>query len=57
MIAEGFALGKRCSNSTPTLVSAEIPKQHIFAVFTGRKESEIVLDPRWLQCLQRVPVR
>src|SRR5579863_8296013 len=34
-VAEGFAEGKRCSNKRPTLVQAQIPKPHIFAVFIG----------------------
>jgi hypothetical protein len=51
-IAEGFASGKRCINSEPTLVSAKIQKWHIFAVFLDRKESEIVLDPRRLRNLR-----
>jgi hypothetical protein len=38
-VAEGFAQGKRCINSEPTLVTALIPKQHIFAVFLDRDES------------------
>ena len=50
-IAAEFAQGKRCRNKTPTLVHAEIPKQHILAVFTERQESEIVLDPRRLRRL------
>jgi hypothetical protein len=48
-VAEGFAKGKRCINADPTLVSAQIPKQHIFAVFLIREESEIILDPRRLR--------
>jgi hypothetical protein len=47
--AAEFAQGKRCRNKKPTLVRAEIPKEHIFAVFTDRQESEIVLDPRRLR--------
>ncbi len=50
--AAGFAEGKRCRNKAPTLVRAEIPKQHIFAVFIGRQESEIVLAPRRLRRLE-----
>jgi hypothetical protein len=48
-VAEGFAQGKRCINQIPILVRAEIRKEHIFAVFLGRKESEIVVDPRRLR--------
>jgi hypothetical protein len=50
--AEGFARGKRYINKNPTLVRAEIPKRHIFAVFVGRNESEIVVDPRRLRKLR-----
>jgi hypothetical protein len=51
-IAEGFAQGKRCSNESPTLVNANIPKQYAFAVFINRSESEIVVDPRRLRKLR-----
>ncbi len=54
--AEGFARGKRCINKNPTLVRAEIPKRHIFAVFIGRNESEIIVDPRRLRRLGVVPL-
>jgi hypothetical protein len=50
-VAQGFARGKRCYNSVPTLVSALIPKQHVFGVFPDRNESEIVVDPRRLRRL------
>jgi hypothetical protein len=41
-----FARGIRFDNEPDrVLVEAIIPKQAIFAVFTDRKESEIVLDP------------
>jgi hypothetical protein len=52
-IAEGFARGKRCLNKAPTLARAEIPKEHVFAVFVSRAESEIVLDPKRLRKLNR----
>src|SRR5258708_15113260 len=48
-IAEGFATGKRCVNRCPTLVTALIPKSHVFGVLLGRNESEIVVDPRRLR--------
>jgi hypothetical protein len=48
-VAKGFAVGKRCRNPKPTLVSAAIPKEYIFAVFVDRKENEIVVDPRRLR--------
>jgi hypothetical protein len=54
-IAEQFASGKRCINPRPTLVSAQIPKRHIFAVFLERQEQEIVLDPRRLRRLSASP--
>jgi hypothetical protein len=53
-VAEGFAEGKRYANKSPTLVQAEIPKQHIFVVFIDRSESEIVVDPRRLRKLQNL---
>lgn len=45
-VARRFAIGQRHTNTTPTLVSAKIPKQHIFGVFVDRNEKEIVLNPR-----------
>jgi hypothetical protein len=54
-VAEGFAEGKRCTNKRPTLVQAQIPKPHVFAVFVNRQESEIVLDPRRLRSVSHVP--
>ena len=48
-IAEGFAIGRRTTNERPTLVRAEIPKKHIFAVFIERQESEVIVDPRRLR--------
>jgi hypothetical protein len=36
-------------NKHPTLVRAEISKQHIFGVFLSRQENEIALDPRRLR--------
>jgi hypothetical protein len=56
-VAEGFAQGKRWVNRWPTLARAQVLKQHIFAVFVDRKESEIVLDPRGLQRLQIERIR
>jgi len=52
-VAEGFAIGKRCINRVPTLVRADIPKQHVFAVFSSRNEHEITLDPRRLRRLTK----
>jgi hypothetical protein len=54
-IAEKFAIGQRCTNPRPTLVTAQIPKRHIFAVFANRNEAEIVLDPRRLRRLSASP--
>ena len=54
-IAEKFASGQRCVNPRPTLVTAQIPKRHIFAVFAKRNEAEIVLDPRRLRRLSASP--
>jgi hypothetical protein len=51
-IAKEFARGKRCVNEHPTLVTAEIPKQHIFGVFLGRGESELAVDPKRLRKLR-----
>jgi hypothetical protein len=55
MVAEGFALGRRCRNAHPTLIHAEIPKQNIFGVFLGREERELALDPRCLRKLRQEP--
>jgi hypothetical protein len=44
-VAKRFAIGQRHMNTTPTLVSAKIPRQHIFGVFVDRNEKEIVLNP------------
>jgi hypothetical protein len=56
-LAEDFARGKRCWNRNPTLVSAEIPKQHILAVFVSRDEDEIVVDPRRLRNVRKETVQ
>jgi hypothetical protein len=53
--AEKFASGQRCINPRPTLVTAQIPKRYIFAVFDNRNEAEIVLDPRRLRRLSASP--
>jgi hypothetical protein len=48
-VAEGFARGHRGIRvPDPVIASAVIPKEVIFAAFTDRQESEIVLDPRRL---------
>src|SRR5262249_7330737 len=51
-VAKGFAIGKRCINPQPRLVSARIPKRHVLGVFTNRSESEIAVDPRRLRQLR-----
>jgi hypothetical protein len=53
-VAERFAIGKRCVNHAPTLVRAEIPKEHILGVFCNRNEREIVLDFRRLRNLKEI---
>ena len=32
-----------------TVYKAQIDKEHIFALFNGRNESEVVLDPKYLK--------
>src|SRR5262245_43870667 len=53
-VAKGFAIGKRCINPQPRLVSAYIPKRHVLGVFTERSESEIVVDHRRLRQLRTI---
>jgi hypothetical protein len=55
-VAERFAIGQRCVNKTPTLVSAKIPKQHILGVFVDRNEKEIVLNFRRLRSVFSEPL-
>ena len=55
-LAEDFARGKRCINKNPTLVAAEIPKQHVLAVFAGRQEDEVVVNYRRLRKLKAMPL-
>jgi hypothetical protein len=55
-VAQEFARAKRCHNSVPTLVSALIPKQHVFGVFLDRNENEIVVDPRRLRHLRQLAI-
>jgi hypothetical protein len=50
-VAQQFARGMRFVNEYPTLARAELQKQHIFAVFLDREESELVVDPRRLRKL------
>ena len=51
------AANKRCINRNPTLVSAYIPKEHVFGVFLNHKEHEIAVDPRRLRQLKIEPAR
>jgi len=32
-----------------TVYEAQIPKEHIYAVFLGRNEAEVIVDPKHLQ--------
>jgi hypothetical protein len=54
-VAAGFAIGKRCHNAEPVLMTAVIPKQHILGVSLERREHEIVADPRRLRQLRVHP--
>jgi hypothetical protein len=54
-VATGLAIGKRCLNQKPTLMTAVIPKEHIFGVSLDRKEDEIIVDPRRLRRLRQHP--
>jgi hypothetical protein len=55
-VARRFAKGMRCINPAPTLVSAQISKQHVFACFVSRGEHEISLDYRRLRRVLAEPV-
>ncbi len=55
-VATGFAVGKRCMNPVPTVVSAQIPKRHVFACFVSRNEHEIVPDYRRLRRVKPMPL-
>jgi hypothetical protein len=52
-IAIEFAHGKRLPNRTPMLVTAVIPKEHVFAVVFDRSEQELVIDPRRLRQVRK----
>ena len=52
-VAKKFAIGMRCRNQNPTLVTAYIPKEHVFAVHLDRGESEVAIDPRRLKRLRK----
>jgi hypothetical protein len=56
VLAEEFAQGKRCTNQNPTLVAAEILKQHVLAVFNSRQEDEVVVDYCQLRNLNAMPI-
>ena len=54
-MASKFAKGHRFIRvPDPVIVQAVVPKEAIFTVFTERKESEILLDPRRLPRRLRV---
>jgi hypothetical protein len=56
-VARRFASGMRFDSEVDrVLARGLIPKEHVFAVFTDRDESEIVLDPRRLRQLSATPV-
>ena len=50
--AEGFAhpFGKE-----GTVYKAQIQKKHIHAYFAGRNESEVIVDPRYLEQIMQMP--
>ena len=51
-VAKQFALEHSGRRLNQVLATAKINKQHIFAVCVERGESEIILDPKYLQELQ-----
>ena len=51
-IAKQFALEHSGRRLNQVLATAKINKKHIFAVCVERGESEIILDPKYLQELQ-----
>jgi hypothetical protein len=55
-VARIFARGDRFPNTDPVIAHAEIPKAAVFGVIFGRKESEVILDPRRLRKLRVEPV-
>jgi len=38
-----------------TIYEAQIPKQHIYAFFNGRGESEVIVDPKYLSDIAEAP--
>ena len=38
-----------------TVYEAQIPKEHILAYFNGRNESEVVVDPKYLEQIMESP--
>ena len=38
-----------------TVYQAQIPKAHILALFNGRNESEIIVDPKYLKEIEQMP--
>ena len=51
-VAKQFALEHSGRRLNQVLATAKIDKKHIFAVCVERGESEIILDPKYLQELQ-----
>lgn len=52
-VAAGFARGHRGLRvPDPVVAQAEVAKTAVFAIFTGRDESEVLLDPRGLRCVR-----
>lgn len=41
-------------NEDGTVYEAQIEKQHIYALFNGRNESEVILDPKYLTAISEV---
>ena len=39
-----------------TVYEAQIDKKHICALFTGRNEAEVIVDPRYLRDIKEAPV-
>ena len=55
-VAKTFARGHRGIRlPEPVVATAMVPKAAIFATFTERNESEIVLDPRRLRRVRIAP--
>lgn len=56
-VAAGFARGHRGIRVPDSVVAqAAVPKEAVFAVFTDRNESEVLVDPRRLRKLRLEPL-